>query len=241
MTSDEAPLGLSRLSRDVARQVSSGEHFVLWGPRGSGKTTLLRSIERRFRGRPLGHSTVTSSLDDVTTALGLAFPTTQTHGMPRRLARARLWRAADAEPAVLLLDHAGPVGTAMKGWLRRLRGGVAGIVLVFDVDSAREREALKPARVGSTSLRMPPMTPRTLARLLRREWLQSGLPTLGPALQRQLVRTARGRPGWVVVCSRLAATPRYWRAGELRMAALQFDTEAALRGTPISAEGGLSL
>jgi hypothetical protein len=30
------------------------------------------------------------------------------------------------------------------GWLRRLRGGVVGVVMVVDVDSPREREQLPP-------------------------------------------------------------------------------------------------
>jgi hypothetical protein len=35
----------------------------------------------------------------------------------------------------------------MKGWLRRLRGGVVGVVLAVDVDSPREREWLRGMRI----------------------------------------------------------------------------------------------
>jgi hypothetical protein len=134
-----ARLGLGRTSRELAQRLLKGEHLVLWGPTGSGKTTLVAAIQRRLADGACALSTVTHSLDDITCTFERAFPNIPTQGISRRAARARLWNAADREPAVLLLDHVSLISTAMKGFLRRLRGGIAGVLLVFDVDSPRER------------------------------------------------------------------------------------------------------
>ena len=231
-------MGIATLSRGLADRARAGQHIVLWGPRGSGKSTLLGAIERRIGSTPSARTDRTATLEDVTGALERAYPRTPTRGVPRKVARVRLWVAADRDPAVLLLDHATGIGTAMKGWLRRLRGGIAGIVLAVDVDSSRERAALRRFRLGSAAVRIPRLSSPLAATLRRREWAEQRLPELPTVVARALLRGAQGRPGWIVLCSSLAADPRYWRAGALSSAILRTDTEMALRGAPFGGGRG---
>jgi len=205
---------------------------LLWGPRGSGKTTLLTAVRKELDTRRWGFSASTNSLDDITCALERAYPDTPTKGLARRAARARLWRAADAHPAVLLLDHVTRVPTAMKGWLRRLRGGLVGILLAVDIDSPRERERLRALRVGCSTVRMPPTPPRSLARQLTALLAGMGAPPASAPTRRALIRAARGRPGWLLEYAALACEEQYWRGGQLRLHLITWDTEVRLRGGP---------
>jgi len=217
------------LAATLAESLSRGQHIVLWGPRGSGKSTLLLAILQKLGNAHCALSVATSSLDDITRALERAYTGTQTSGLTRRAARSRLWWAADAEPGCLLLDHVTRVPSAMKGWLRRLRGGVAGVMLAVDVDSPRERERLRGLKIGCMNLRMPPPPTRTLTRLLAQSWeTQAALPLATPD-RRMLVRASRGRPGWLVQCAALATDSRYWVGAQLRVHILALDTEMHLR------------
>jgi energy-coupling factor transporter ATP-binding protein EcfA2 len=206
-----------------------GEHLVLWGPIGSGKTTLLVAIQGRIADRACASVPLTQSLDDITQALERAFPGVPTQGIPRRVARTRLWRAADRAPAVLLLDHVGIVSTAMKGFLRRLRGGIAGVLLVFDIDSPRERARLRAQHLGCLSVRIPALPSRVQRGLLVAHWPEHERPHPGPAVVRLLIRAARGRPGWMIVCAQEASKPKYWGAGRLKARALALDAELHIR------------
>jgi hypothetical protein len=103
----------------------------------------------------------------------------------------------------------------MKGWLRRLRGGVAGVMLAVDVDSPRERERLRALKIGSIASRMPPTAP------------------LSAPAQRTLVRAARGRPGWLLRCVELASDSRYWDDERLKTGTLVLDTEMRLRAVGV--------
>ena len=228
---DAAPLGIRRLSWLLSRRLLAGEHLLLWGPTGSGKTTLLMAIESQVRGRPCARTLQTRSLDDITCALERAYPGVATRGMSRRTARGRLWRAADREPVVLLLDDVGHVGTAMKGFLRRLRGGIAGVMLAADVDSPRERARLREQHLGYQTLRMPPLAGKAQRVLLTTQWAACELPALPLAVGRQLIRAAHGRPGWIVMCAELARDPVYWRGNTVKPALLALDTELRLRAS----------
>lgn len=217
------------LATKLAASLLRGQHIVLWGPRGSGKTTLLNAVLLELGDTHCGLCLATSSLDDITRALERAYSDTRTTGLTRRAARSRLWWAADAESGCVLLDHVTRVPTAMKGWLRRLRGGVVGVVLAVDVNSPRERERLRGLKIGCMSTRMPPTASRTLTRLLVHSWkTRTALPLSGSARGR-LVRAARGRPGWIMQCAALSADPRYWLDGQLRVHVLSLDTEMRLR------------
>jgi energy-coupling factor transporter ATP-binding protein EcfA2 len=221
------------LAQVLATDLRRGRHIATWGPRGSGKTTLLQAVERELRDVHHAYSVTTSHLDDITQTLAGAYAEVPTQGVKRRTARSRLWWAADADPGCLLLDHVTKVPAAMKGWLRRLRGGVVGVVLAVDVDSPREREWLRGLKIGCASLRIPPVDPRLLTRLLNQLWVAPELPPLAPSTRRTLVRSARGRPGWVVQCATLATNPRYWKAGQFHAHVLATDTEMTLRGMAI--------
>jgi hypothetical protein len=214
---------------ELAASLSRGQHIMLWGPRGSGKTTLLNLVLQELGDAHCALSPMTSSLDDITRALERAYRNTSTTGLTRRATRARLWWAADAEPGCLLLDHVTRVSTAMKGWLRRLRGGVIGVVLAVDVDSPRERERLRALKIGCTTMRMPPVASRTLVSLLTRSWETRSTPPLAASARATLTRAARGRPGWIMHCAALSADPHYWMDGRLRVHLLALDTEMRLR------------
>ncbi len=212
-------------------RLQNGEHLALYGPRGSGKSTVLAELESRLARAhvPCGRATVTASLDDVTRALASAYPAVDTLEVARRTARYRLWTAADRRAGVLLLDHLDCVSNAMVSFLRRLHGGVVGVLSAVDVDDHRERQNMKPWRFGALSVRMPLTPTRRLRRFLhaRRESLH--LPPLVPEEEQRLVAAAKGRPGWIVQCTDLAREERYWHERRLFLTVLCTDTETAVR------------
>ncbi len=204
VASDKSEPAFRALTQRLAMELRRGRHIVLWGPRGSGKTTLLQAVGLELGDVHHALSTATSRLDDITQTFERAYAEVPTQGVRRRTARSRLWWAADADPGCLLLDHVTKVPAAMKGWLRRLRGGVVGVVLAVDVDSPREREWLRGMKIGCSSLRMPPVDSRSLTRLLNHSWAAAELAPLTPSARRTLVRSARGRPGG---CSSVPGSP----------------------------------
>lgn len=224
-----ARIARGRFAAEVARRLLRGEHLTLWGPRGSGKTTVLNDVWHLLHDKRRGFSASTAHLDDITCALERAYENVDTQGLSRRAARGRLWWAADAEPGVLLLDHVSDVSIAMKAWLKRLRGGVMGVILAVDVDSPRERVKLRARRLGFANLPIPPMSTRAIAGKISAGFDIAGLPPLSVPARRSLVRAARGRPGWVVTCVSLAGHSRYWRDGQLKPHLLATDTELCVR------------
>lgn len=213
-------------------RLERGEHLFLYGPRGSGKTTLLGELHARFleRGIPCGLSGVTSGLDDITQAFARAYPEIETAATSRRKARGRLWLAADRRAGVLLLDHVTRLSTAMIGYLRRLRGGIAGVALAVDVDAERDARRLRRWRPQVRSaLAMPLASRARLRRLFRTGCADGGFPPLALPVERQILSAARGRPGWIAQCIGLMAHERYWRHGRLHVPVLCADTEIALR------------
>jgi hypothetical protein len=208
-----------------------GEHLSLLGPRGSGKSTLLERLHAALLAErvPCALSSVTDSLDDITRALERAYPAVDTLGISRRAARARLWTAADRRAGGLLLDHIHCASNAMVALLRRLHGGVAGVLTAVDVDRERERARARPWRYGALSVRMPATPARELRRLLHAHADRLGVPTLPAGAERALIDAARGRPGWIIECVRLAREPRYWGARGPLLSVLCLDTEALVR------------
>jgi len=220
----------NRLAKDLALRLERGEHVLLWGPRGSGKTMLLHAVRAELGTLRCGFSARTTCLDDVTRALECAYADVPTKGLTRRAARSRLWwAAADDDPSVLLLDHVTRVPTAMKGWFRRLRGRVAGVMLAFDVDSPRERARLRTMRLGCFNVRMPPTPARVLARQLTALLKPDGARSVPPLSRRALLRAARGRPGWLVQCAEFARDEKYWQGDQLRVHEIAWATELRLR------------
>jgi predicted ATPase len=222
---------LNRWREDVMARLVRGEHLVLYGPRGAGKSTLLAGLHAEFlaRGVPCALAPATAHLDDLTRALERAYPGVDTAGLARRRARSRLRLTADRHAGVLLLDHVTEVGTAMTGFLRRLRGGIVGVVLAVDVETARERDRLRYRVLGTDNLPMPPLAPYRLRRQLRARCVALGIPPLAPRAEGRIVRAARGRPGWIEQCATRLADRRYWRGGALHVTVLCTDSEIALR------------
>ena len=211
--------------------LSHGRHLILYGPRGSGKSTLVAHLYARFlrANIPCALAPSTSCLNDITSSLEAAFPQVNIQAVTRRTARYRLWSAADRRRCVLLLDHFAEVSTAMVGFLRRLRGGIAGVLFVVDVDVERERIRMrKRARSLALSVPMPPASTRRLRVLLRSKCIERGC-SIEPEAEYQLLRTARGRPGWIVLCATLISDARYWHNGHLYTTLLCTDTEITLR------------
>ncbi|HTT06456.1 MAG TPA: ATP-binding protein [Steroidobacteraceae bacterium] len=220
------------LQSELYNRLRKGERVVLFGRRGAGKSTLVAALGEQLRRDhiPCGHAIVTEQLNDITRALEQAYPTVNVSAIRRRTARARLWLAADKCQAVLLLDHIVDINNAMAGFLRRLVGGIAGVLLVLDVDTPRERAKVRPGRLGGLPLQMPPFSSNAVRSLLRSECGRRDFPSLDMRAERQLVRAALGRPGWIARCVALAEHTHYWREGRLALTNLLCaDTEIALR------------
>lgn len=216
---------------ELSARLCAGSHLILFGPRGSGKSTLLKDLSEHYKtiGTPFGVAPQTSRLPDIVAALADAYPEVRLEGLCKRAAAARLRLTADVEPGVLLLDHTTMVTTAMLGYLRRLRGGIAGALVVVDIDSPRERNRLKNWQVGALSVRMPLRSNRHLHRLLSDMTHAAGLPPLNPGNARYITRMARGRFGWLNECARRLQMQEYWRSGQLRLAEICMDSEFAVR------------
>lgn len=218
---------------DLFARLRAGSHLILYGPRGAGKSTLINDLLERSRctGAPCGLAPRTSGLPDVVAALADAYPSIDISALGRRSARVRLRLAADQVSGVLLLDHATRMTTAMLGYLRRLRGGIAGALLVADVDSPRERQRMRDWHAGALAVRMPLMPNRTLQQFLLAAIQTCGLPQIETRALLQITRLARGRIGWVKECARRLQMPEYWRDGRLHLAVLCTDTEIAIRNS----------
>jgi AAA ATPase domain len=219
------------LRADLLARVGQGQHWILYGPRGSGKSRLVEQLHARFlrAGMPCAVAKTTSCLDDITRTLEAAYPQVATQAVNRRTARYRLWSAADRRRCVLLLDHLTAVNTAMVGFLRRLRGGVAGVLYVVDVDVERERMRMrKRGKSLALSVRMPLASPPLLRTLLHAKCAERAI-SVGADDERQLLHTAQGRAGWIVLCTSLMSDPRYWHDGHLHATLLCTDTEITLR------------
>lgn len=222
---------ISVLRPALLARLQRGQHLVLFGPRGSGKSALLSWLHERLSrgGMPCGFCERTSTLNDITRAFEQAYPTVSTATTSRRNARARLLLASEDRPGVLLLDHLSHVSTAMLGFMRRLRGGPLGVLMAVDVDVERERERLRRWHLGTMSVSMPPTPPRNLRRLFRAHCAGLDIPPLTPRHEREMVRAARGRPGWILRCAGMIGDARYWRGDTLYASVLCADTEIALR------------
>jgi energy-coupling factor transporter ATP-binding protein EcfA2 len=215
----------------LGARLRAGSHLILYGPRGMGKSTLTREIAGHCKaiGVPCGLAPETCALSDIIAALAQAYPYADIEGLRKRAIAVRLHRAADRAPGILLLDHSTMVTTAMLGYLRRLRGGIAGALLVADVDSSHERDRLKGWQVGAPSIRMPIASRRRLRRILAAASHAHSLPDIEPQMRRYILRVARGRIGWVTECIRRLQMPEYWRDARLHLAAICMDTEIAIR------------
>ena len=203
---------------------------MLYGPLGSGKSTILAKLHRQICsvGMPCALWTATSSLDDITRAFAQAYPHINTKAT-RRGARSRLWLAADQNRGVLIFDHVTKITNAMVGYLRRLRGGVAGVLLCFDVEKESQRLKIRSRQLHHAFLRMPLASPQQLRRQFRRGCAGQPIPGISRTHELQIIQAARGRTGWIDCCTRLIAHGRYWTGDSLHPTLLCIDTELALQ------------
>lgn len=215
----------------LGSRLQAGSHLILYGPRGAGKSTLLKGLCDHFEANavPWGLAPHTTGLADIVAALRQAYPHTSIDGLGKRAAKVRLRLAAEQVSGVLLLDHATAMTTQMLGYLRRLRGGIVGALLVADIDTSHERERLRAWRVGALSVRMPETPNRRLQLLLAAGIQRCNRPAIEPRMARQILCAARGRIGWLHECVRRLPMPEYWRDGRLHSAVLCTDTEIATR------------
>ena len=225
------PKYLAAFRTELTSRLRSGSHLILHGPRGSGKSTLLASMPDYYHlhSIPCAIAPQTLGLPDVVTALSQAYPKTDLGSLGRRAIGVRLRIIADRVPGVLLLDHTRELTTAMIGFLRRLRRGIVGVLLVVDIDSDFERERLRAWRRHALCARMPLMPNSRLRRLLQSSCSVRALPAMDAALTRQIVQAARGRVGWLRECVHHLEIPEYWRGGRLHVGALCADSEIAIR------------
>lgn len=228
---DPVPLSGRHFEADVMSRLRRGEHLVLYGLRGSGKSTLLARVHTRLMhaGIPCALSTATAHLEDITRAFAQAYPHVETTSLSRRKARARLRLAAESNEGVLLLDQVTAISTSMIGYLRRLRGGIAGVLLAVDIDRERDGQRLRHRHLGTLTLAMPAASPRRLRKLFRDCCAKQRITPIPPGDERAVIRAARGRPGWIVQCAHLIRQERYWYHKKLLVSVLCLDTEIVLR------------
>jgi hypothetical protein len=84
--------------------------------------------------------------------------------------------------------------------LKRLHGGVAGVLTAADIEDPRDRSRIRrPSRYGAMTVRMPPTSIRQLRRLFYALTGGLGLPPLVASVEQKLLEAARGRPGcaWI--------------------------------------------
>jgi hypothetical protein len=132
-------------------------------------------------------------------------------------------------PGIVLLDHATDLTSAMIGFLRRLRGGMTGVLLVVDVDSDTEWSRLRGWRRHAQFIPMPLASAGTLRQMVESGCSTGRVPAIQGPAARQIVRAARGRVGWMEECIRRLQMLEYWADGRLHVAALCTDSEIALR------------
>src|ERR1017187_2727710 len=219
------PKYLAAFRTELTSRLRSGSHLILHGPRGSGKSTLLASMRDYYHLHSI-HCAIapqTLGLPDVVTALSQAYPKTDLGSLGRRAIGVRLRIIADRVPGVLLLDHTRELTTAMIGFLRRLRRGIVGVLLVVDIDSDFERERLRAWRRHALCVRMPLMPARRLRALWSSQCTRSGVPSIDPRTTRHFIQAARGRVGWLTECVDRLQRPEYWQDDRLHPGALCTD------------------
>ena len=220
-----------RLLAQLRDAALDGGTVLLLGPVGIGKTTLLRELRRQAveTRRPCGYAPRVAALGDATRALGDAYPEVTARGKTPRSRRASLRLAAEARPGLLLLDHVVAAGTALRGYLRSLRGTGLGVVIAFDADTPRDRARLRELRLGYHEVDVPPLGARALTALLDSGLAGQALPgVLSRAERKRLVAGARGCPGRIARLPPLLADPTYWREGRPLCGVLMEAVESAI-------------
>jgi len=216
--------GRKKLLDEVEEGVLHGSTLLLLGPLGIGKTSILRELSVRLRdhGRPCGFSPDTRCLGDITAALASAYPGTDASSLTQRSLRSSLRLAVERQPGALLLDHVTAAGTAMKGFLRSLRGTGLGVVLAADVENRRDHAAARALHLTHMEITVPPLAGSAMATLLNDRLGRCPPPhPMHGDDRRQLLRLAKGNPGRLAVFMELLSEERFWRDGRVSTAPVQ--------------------
>jgi len=220
--------GREKLLDQLEEEVLRGSTLLLLGPLGIGKSSILEALASRLRGRagPCSLAPNTRCLGDITSALASAYPDIDASSLTRRRLRSRLRLGVEAQPGVLLLDHVTAAGTAMKGFLRSLRGTGLGVLLVADVENRRDHAAIRALHLTHMEIGVPPLVRSTMAAILDAGLERQHLPhPLHEDDRNHLLRLAKGNPGRLVSFVSLLPEERYWRDGRVLTASVN---EAAL-------------
>jgi hypothetical protein len=198
---------------------------LLYGPIGIGKTSVLAAVAERSRvaGRPCGVAERTMSISDVTRALACAYP--DVCAPTQRRLRSSLRQCVDGRPAVILLDHVLNAPTAMKGFLRTLRGTRTGVAFAVDADQPRDHARARGLHLTYREIALPPLERRHMRRLLEAK-LRAADQLVSEADQDALLDLARGRPGWIVMFAERLCDRQYWRNDRVRLDRLRLDASA---------------
>jgi len=221
----QALVGRDDVIASLEGLAGEGQTVLVYGPVGIGKTSVLGDLARRAqrKQRPCAFCPRTEHLADVAAALARAYPDASI-GRSQRQRRSRLRLAVEANPGVLLLDDFIFVGTALKGYLRSLRGSGLGVVIAADVDQARDHARLREHGLAYRELALPPLRAALMRQLLERETARRALPwPLAEEDRDALLHVAQGRPGWIVSLVAAAVEVRYWHESRLAVDVLVAD------------------
>lgn len=211
-------VGRERLLDQLEEEVLHGSTLLVLGPLGIGKSSILAELSSRLhdRGRPCGLARDTRCLGDITAALSSAYPSLGATSLTQRRLRSRLRLAVEDRPGALLLDHVSTAGTAMKGFLRSLRGTGLGVVLAVDAENRRDHAAARALHLTHMEITVPPLAGSTMATVLDALLARHVLPhPLCDDDRRRLLRLAKGNPGRLEMFTALLAEARFWRDGRV--------------------------
>ncbi|HVW26928.1 MAG TPA: ATP-binding protein [Polyangiaceae bacterium] len=216
---------------ELAERLGRAEHVVVYGPSGIGKSTLLRELGARLTaiGVQWSMAPKAESLRDVVLALESLYPDGRGGGLlsPQRV-RAQFCNVAETSRGALLLDHVAGVGTALKGFLRSLRGTRLGIAFAVDIDAPRDKDRMRRWCLSHREFSVPPASSTRLRQMLVRANVELGEPLSSEAIA-HLVEAAQGRPGYITVCLELLRDRRYWNGGRVHLTLLENDSEIGTR------------
>jgi energy-coupling factor transporter ATP-binding protein EcfA2 len=218
----DVELALLGREQDLARLdalVRCGSVVVLYGPIGVGKTTLLHALagRARQRGAPCAIVPFASALADFTHALARAYPRVANEGTQRQL-RARLRKAIESRPGVLLFDDLRRTGTAFKGAIRTVRGTGLGIVFAADVDHPRDHARLRALSLSHHEIELRPLHGNSMRALLHALLQRRPLASrVTPEHLRALAVATGGLPGRAVDFAEALVSPTAWAGGAPRI------------------------
>jgi hypothetical protein len=122
----------------------------------------------------------------------------------------------EEQPTVLILDHVVAATTALKGYVRSLRGNQLGVVFAVDAEHSRDHTAARAFHLAYQEVKLAPLGRKHMKRLLAAKLRHPKLPF--PLLEEDaaaLLDIAAGRPGWVEMIVERLVHRGYWRDGRV--------------------------